>query len=277
MTPDFATLPDSAGPEAVLADLIGRASEEPVAVIALTDEELTVLDGGLDIDQVSPLPWLAAHDEAGRVLICQTALRGLVARGLVLPVGTGDDEVRPAMHNGLAGVLTMRRTADAIVFAQRQSAGDERSRVLFLRSAVVLEEDVSPNGLHRLTMATIPAAAERLARFADPLNVADQGKTRPPRTVTLTEMASAAGATDLRDARVVTVFGRTGSGDADEDGEERCTVYAFGNHLLLAEPTTSGDQAALVLTGLGAQALTHRMMLLLAPKAGPPIGVVRRT
>ena len=136
-----------------MASLIDRAREEPVPVIALTDEELAALDGGPSAPPVAPRPWLDQQDDACRELLCQVALRSLATRGIVVPTGAVEDGGRGvvAMHRDLRAALLMRHSALALVAAQRQTAAETVHRMLFLHEGgAVLEEDVSPHGVHRL-------------------------------------------------------------------------------------------------------------------------------
>ena len=105
----------------VIKDLISRAGEAPLPVIALTDEEIAALDGDLAARGPVPLPWLDTKDTAARELACQVALRGLAARRLVIPFGAAGGEAdgeagrlaQPALRARLRGARAAHRAARA--------------------------------------------------------------------------------------------------------------------------------------------------------------------
>lgn len=137
------------------SDLVG------VAVVDLTDEEITALDPVPVEQRLAVMPWFDELDEQQQELAVITAFRGLVARGLVeapdgedveRAVASGEErpEVTIAVSPEIANVLVLRRKATRAVVAQR-TAG-ERQDFLYLYEAaedVVLAELVEPKGLHR--------------------------------------------------------------------------------------------------------------------------------
>ena len=260
-----------------MASLIDRAREEPVPVIALTDEELAALDGGPDAPPVAPRPWLDLQDEASRELVCQVALRGLAVRGIVVPTGAVADGGRGviAMHQDLRAVLSMRHDALALVAARRQGTEETAHRVVFVHEGgAVLEEDVSPHGVHRLTVTCAATAAERLATFVDPAGAAGEQRQEPTGPVSLAEIAAGDGLPSVDDVRYLTLVGRLTApafeGAAPPEAL-RLTVYALPDRVVVAEPAEldSGD-AGLTLAAVGAAALRERLAALLdvAPAAG---------
>lgn len=238
-------------------------------VIALTDEELAALDGGPDGSPVAPQPWLDAQDEASRQVICQVALRGLTARGIVVPAGAGEDgRDLVAIHQNLRAALSMRHSALALVLAQRQAGAECAYRVLFLHEdAAVLEEDVTHRGLHRLSVMDAAAAAERLATFVDPMGAAGDQRPKPARTVSLADVAGGAGIPDVGAARFVTMVGRLARPEPNggaEPAERRLTVYALPDRVVVAEPAlTDTGEAGLTMSAVGAAALERRLAALL--------------
>ncbi|MGH3212171.1 MAG: hypothetical protein ACRDNO_30855 [Trebonia sp.] len=247
----------------VIKDLIARAGEAPLPVIALTDEEIAALDGDLAQRGPVPLPWLDGKDKAARELACQVALRGLAARRLVIPLGPEGDTAAEggevgrgaeggdvgrgyiALRDDLRAVLAMRRSAHAAVFALRESDG--RMRLLYLGTSGALEEAISPGGLHGFTVVARAAAAERLAAFADPEDAAvaalQPGRESEPRVLPLAEIARGAEIPAMAGVRSVTMVTRLVFG-ADA-GEQRATVYAKEAGVVVACPADASGAPAL--------------------------------
>ena len=261
----------------VIKDLIDRAGEAPLPVIALTDEEIAALDGDLAERGPVPLPWLDGKDKAARELACQVALRGLAARRLVVPLGTegggevgrgaGGGEVgreRIALRDDLRAVLAMRRSAHAVAFALRESDG--RMRLLYLGTSGALEEAISPGGLHGFTVVARAAAAERLAAFADPEDSAaasiKPGRESEPRVLALAEIARGAEIPAMAGVRSVTMVTRLVFGS--DAGEQRLTVYAKEAGVVVACPADASGAPALRFAEVSRSGLRERLADLLS-------------
>lgn len=245
------------------AGLITRAAAGPVLVITLTDEELAALDGAPP-GSLAPQPWLAALDEPGRLLACQVALRGLAARGLAVPAGPGPGgSATVAIHEDLRAALDLRRTAPAVVTAQRRSGRGLDVRVLHLHHGGLLEEGISPGGLHTLTVTTPSDAARRLAGFADPGPAAGDPPTQPPQIVPLADIAAGPGPSSLTGARYVTTVSRLNRGTTPPH-EQRLTIYALPGRVRTSELAATGGPPALAITQLGGAQLRERLATLLA-------------
>jgi len=263
----------------VIKDLISRAGEAPLPVIALTDEEIAALDGDLAARGPVPLPWLDTKDTAARELACQVALRGLAARRLVIPLGAAGGEADGEVGRGAGGgevgreyialqddlraVLAMRRSAHAAAFALRESDG--RMRLLYLGSSGALEEAISPGGLHGFTVVGYTDAADRLAAFADPEDAAaaavKPGRDTEPRVLPLAEIARGAEIPAMAGARSVTMVTRLVFG-ADA-GEQRLTVYAKEAGVVVACPAEASGAPALRFTEVSKSGLRERLADLL--------------
>jgi len=268
----------------VIKDLISRAGEAPLPVIALTDEEIAALDGDLAARGPVPLPWLDTKDTAARELACQVALRGLAARRLVIPLGAAGGEVGRgaeggevgreyiALQDDLRAVLAMRRSAHAAAFALRESDG--RMRLLYLGGSGALEEAISPGGLHGFTVVGYTDAADRLAAFADPEDAAaaavKPGRDTEPRVLPLAEIARGAEIPAMAGARSVTMVTRLVFG-ADA-GEQRLTVYAKEAGVVVACPAEASGAPALRFTEVSKSGLRECLADLLSiqePAARP--------
>jgi hypothetical protein len=261
----------------VIKDLIDRAGEAPLPVIALTDEEIAALDGDLAERGPVPLPWLDGKDKAARELACQVALRGLAARRLVVPLGTegggevgrgaGGGEVgreRIALRDDLRAVLAMRRSAHAVAFALRESDG--RMRLLYLGTSGALEEAISPGGLHGFTVVARAAATERLAAFADPEDAAaaslKPGRESESRVLALAEIARGAEIPAMAGVRSVTMVTRLVFGS--DAGEQRLTVYAKEAGVVVACPADASGAPALRFAEVSRSGLRERLADLLS-------------
>jgi hypothetical protein len=261
----------------VIKDLIDRAGEAPLPVIALTDEEVAALDGDLAERGPVPLPWLDGKDKAARELACQVALRGLAARRLVVPLGpegggaegggAAGGEVgreRIALRDDLRAVLAMRRSAHAVAFALRESDG--RMRLLYLGTSGALEEAISPGGLHGFTVVARAAAAERLAAFADPEDSAaaslKPGRESEPRVLALAEIARGAEIPAMAGVRSVTMVTRLVFGS--DAGEQRLTVYAKEAGVVVACPADASGAPALRFAEVSRSGLRERLADLLS-------------
>jgi len=272
----------------VIKDLISRAGEAPLPVIALTDEEIAALDGDLAARGPVPLPWLDTKDTAARELACQVALRGLAARRLVIPLGAAGGEADGEVGRGAGGgevgreyialqddlraVLAMRRSAHAAAFALRESDG--RMRLLYLGSSGALEEAISPGGLHGFTVVGYADAADRLAAFADPEDAAaaavEPGRDPEPRVLPLAEIARGAEIPAMAGVRSVTMVTRLVFG-ADA-GEQRLTVYAKEAGVVVACPAEASGAPALRFTEVSKSGLRECLADLLSiqePAARP--------
>jgi hypothetical protein len=267
------TAPSPAGERltpAAMQELRRRAADGRVVVIALTDEELTALDGP-EADQVAPRPWYDAQDDATRETACVVALRGLAARGIALPsqvLPNGD--VNVALPDDVHAALAMRRAASVIVVAHQQVHAGMQARVLYGQGPrVVLEEHVTGGGLHTFSVAPRHEAVDDLVALVDPGGVA--GADGPRRTLSLTEVAAGRdGLGGLDDSRCVTIFGRIALGDAGEPVEERVSVYALADRVEVAEPREVGPETVLEVGPVSSPVLRARLEALLADgPAGP--------
>jgi hypothetical protein len=259
-------------PLSAIKELISRAAETPLPVIALTDEEVAALDGDLADQGPVPLPWLDRMDKASRELACQVALRGLAARRLVVPLGpegggvvggvVGREFV--ALRDDLRAVLAMRRSAHAVAFALRESDG--RMRLLYLGTSGALEEAISPGGLHGFTVVARAAAAERLAAFADPEDAAaaslKPGRESEPRVLALAEIARGAEIPAMAGVRSVTMVTRLVFGS--DAGEQRLTVYAKEAGVVVACPADASGAPALRFAEVSRSGLRERLADLLS-------------
>ncbi|MDQ1289221.1 MAG: hypothetical protein QG622_2787 [Actinomycetota bacterium] len=221
-----------------IARLLAEAATERVDIAAFTDEELAALDGDR-AEHVAPTPWLDALPAEQHELAASIALRGLIARGLVVRLDEHQEGDRTvlSMPDEVLAVLAMRRTAASITIAGQQTSLGQRTRVLYRHADGLLEENVSTGGLHTFSLAPLPVAADGLAAWCDPQHVAgDDGETS---TIALADVARGEGIpSPLTASLVVTVLAGVGP-EIDDDGDPvqtRVTVYATPDQVHVADP-----------------------------------------
>ena len=247
--------------------LLERARTTYVPVIALTDEELTVLDGP-ETDQIAPRPWYDSQDPAARDTACMVALRSLVARGIARPEPTGadDDDLALLLSDDLQDLLAARRSPRHIVMAERVLAESRQARLFYVGPGpVAVEENVNESGLHALAIGPIERLADRLAEFCDPHAGAGQRPGNGPRRVPLTDIARGVGQDIFAEALAITQLSHHRLTLADEVEEKRRTIYAPRGRVVLAEPEADGEDGVLALTELGPRELRECLLDLLRP------------
>ncbi|MDQ1105977.1 hypothetical protein QE364_000876 [Nocardioides zeae] len=127
-------------------------------VVTLTDEELAVL-GHAEGPAVTP--YLADLTGAVRDQALATALRGLLARGIVSPPGgdgapelQGDRvELDLLVRQDVLSVLTLRRAAGTVVAVARTGAAVQDFLYAHVVAEFVLVEQVGTDGQHRFSLA----------------------------------------------------------------------------------------------------------------------------
>ena len=205
---------------------------EPVPVLDLTDEEVAVL---ATTEGPVVLPYLGTLEAEERLTATRTAYRSLVARGLLETptpeqareaereaLTTGEDVVAypVRMPEELARVLTLRAGAGAVVCCALTTALGQEYRYAHVVEDVVLLEEVTATGLHRLALLdgagladhvagwvlhpeAVPGAGEDVVQLVSP----DDDPTPPD------ELLEQLGAAMLRADLVVRVAGDGGSAD----------------------------------------------------------------
>ena len=166
---------------------------EPMLV--LTDEEIVALDG-LQHDQLAPTPWLdatIAKGVASRELLSEVAMRGLVARGILVAPTDGDGVIHlRSTDPTIPGVLMLRRTSSAFVQLKVVTAVAESYffGYVFPDEGAALHEVIDPTGMHFFTLSTIDALVDTVTAILNPFGVegsegstvsytADQLKAKP--------------------------------------------------------------------------------------------------
>ncbi|UYG17701.1 hypothetical protein BRM3_04575 [Brachybacterium huguangmaarense] len=167
-------------------ELLAAASPDPDELLVLTDEELLGLAGPAALELLGG-PYLA-QDRIDAESSSAAAVRSLAARRLVtvspegredegeVVVGDGDPRERAVqLDRRLAGAITLRRIPEAMMTVSRTLAGGTTVLGLYLfPGGGVLEEYVTIDGFHHLSLPTLDALPERLAVFVDPFESAHE-------------------------------------------------------------------------------------------------------
>ena len=229
----------SAADAAAAADVLDRAGESnPEMLVALSDEQLAALDGYARA-QFTATPWLDEHADQRR-FAAGVGLRSLIAAGQVSggiepSIGRQQWTAEPM----IAGCLVLRRTATLFTTAERtvQTAqGPEVQRLhYYVHQGGVLEEEVTPLGIHRFTSLRAAQVNARLLAVVDPAGVAADGGE--PIQVRASELAASPLAQRLAATRALTVFTIVTTADG---GVSQASVYATGDEVLVMEALDPG-------------------------------------
>lgn len=159
--------------------LARHAAPGPTALITFTDEEMLALVTDPEQEGVA-LPWIddqeASVDGFSRRQAKLTAMRGLLARGVVAPEAViadlekrePDGEPHRLVASALAtGIVTRRRLA-ALTVDVTDLFDDGRGRLaLFVdRDGTVLQEQISGQGVHHFVMQDIAVSVDALRAFS---------------------------------------------------------------------------------------------------------------
>jgi hypothetical protein len=214
---------------------------QPEVLARFTDEELAAVSGPGQ-DQVAPMLWLDRQPHDQHQVFVSIALRGLVARGVVLEIEQQQQQPDACVLTFSAhtqALLAMRHTASSIVIAERQTATGKSAVVLYFGDGRgVLEETVDQAGLHTFSVCTEELALDDLVALCDPDDVA--GDSSGPPEVLLEHAVPAT----LDHALAVTVMAGV-VGSADRVGEPRqdcAAVYTFADDVKVAHRPSGASE-----------------------------------
>lgn len=156
--------------EGLLATLVELAATGPLALGTFTTAQVLAVNG--------PAPGIPVPEPE----VLAEAVRGLVARGLAVPVPRSDEiDVR----GDLGILLTLQRRSRLLVdvVLRGRSAQDHRHLVLLPQSeGVTLFASIDTLGLHHLTMLTTTGSVERLGEALPHGRPAEAPDDRPVET-----------------------------------------------------------------------------------------------
>jgi hypothetical protein len=217
---------------------LARASNPPAPVVILTDEELVALDG-LQHSQLVPTPWLDAQ-AFDRTDLGGIALRGLIARKLVLPVFTdaADGTIKLTSVEEIVGPLMLRRTARTVVRVERLSNTGRRWLFGYVHDGVkVLVEDLDDNGLHEFSVTDTEGWVEFVDAVVNPRRLT--GSDGVPDTMAeasftaLTELPAPLAGAETISMVSASTFGAVNA--------ENLAVYAGPERLACLTPNPDGE------------------------------------
>lgn len=195
-------------------EVLATSDPDPGMLLVLTDEEIMALDGASALELLGS-PYLS-QNVVDAESSAAAALRSLSARGMVRPgtedrenegeivSGDGDPGQRPVqLDRRLAGVVTLRRIPEAMVTTARTLSGGSTTLAhYFFPEAGVLEEFITLDGFHHFSVPALGSVPERIQRFVDPFQAADQDGE--PETVTAQSVGQSVDADDTRSLSVLT-------------------------------------------------------------------------
>lgn len=179
---------DSRGPEGDGADPDGAdPGTEGLDTLVLTDEELLALEAR---SPVVPLPWADERPSEWFDPMVTTALRGLLARGLIRAVDDDSMEVQATLaallmvRAGAPVIAVIRRDVGAAVTEDRRADAEQGDascgssaeqglesliglRHLFVAGEQVVIEDVTESGLHVFAITDLADLEPAVAAFID--------------------------------------------------------------------------------------------------------------
>ena len=253
--PNRPTAPAGAGApfdERALASavaLLASGQESPQDAAILTDEELIALDGILT-PQFAETPFLQSHapDEQTRAMLARTAMRSLMVRRVVVSeIEASEIEERPLADENLLnvtieprtlGALVLRRSSRAVLVLERE-VSEEIHRLYYYPhdSGIVLEEEVTADGVHVFTVMPDASVAVRARHLVDQLSLA--GEDGEPVVVAADQLESHPELGPLlEDTRALTVA--TLLLQENEDEPRRAVFHMTSQQVLAGEEAGDG-------------------------------------
>ncbi|UQN28177.1 hypothetical protein [Brachybacterium kimchii] len=170
----------------IATELLEQPLDEPVVeIVTLTDEELMALDG-VQHDPLTPTPWVSgsAEDPEARRLVAAAAMRSLIARGVVSSTAVLDprryedgstEAARMVAVPALHGTVVLRRTADAVLVAERRTDRGTAFAYFYLfhlesGEVRVLWEAFDDGGFHLFFLLDGKTLPEQFIAFIDPVD-----------------------------------------------------------------------------------------------------------
>lgn len=239
---------------ACAAGVLESGRESPSIVTILTDEQLLALEG-LSAVQPTVLPYADQHlaDSHDREVAARTALRDLMARRDVLAevemAELEERDVDPdnalgfAASPKIAGALLLRRAAQRLgVFERTVSEQVHHLYYYPCPGDVVLEEEVTADGMHLMTIMPRTAVAQRARYLIDQWSVAGVDGEATEVSVDALESDPVLGER-LADSRAVTVA--TGV-DRVQGSVQICTFHMTSEEVIAGDPSEDGTSITMV-------------------------------
>lgn len=260
------------------AVVLEGADDGPQKFGIFTDEELIALDG-IATDQLVPIPWITANAETiSTEHAASVALRGLIARQLVLPAemlaedwsDLGDDPRRLIAADPVQGLITLRRSASSVVSFHRVVQESSHTLIHYgYENGRILEEEITQDGFHHFVVLPAAQAPQRALMLVDQDQVAsNDGESIVADLDDLSETSPLS--TTLADTRALTV-----ATVVRRDTEpEQFTFYATSTALLVSrpesEPGTADDSTPMQFIEISRETAEQLLGELLEDDATPP-------
>ena len=235
---------------ACAAGLIELGSTRVEDVAVLTDEELMALEG-VATSQMTAMPYVEEHadEDDARVPLARTAMRSLMARRLVvseIEASAGED--RPLSDEKLqsvtaepriTGALVLRRTSRILVWFEREVPTQIHRLYYYPHvDGVVLEEEVTADGVHLFTIMPQSEVATSVRHLVDQLEVG--GQDGPATTVAASAVEDdpemGPRLADTRALTVGTMISRT------SDIAKRVLFHLTSSEVIGGQPSPEGDE-----------------------------------
>ncbi|WP_193103922.1 hypothetical protein [Brachybacterium sp. FME24] len=234
--------------------LLDRGREGVQSVAVLTDEELMALDG-VETAQLTAMPFLDEHapDLESRVLLARTAMRSLMTRKEVATeIEVAEFEERPLADEKLLdvtvdptilGALVLRRTSRDLVWFEREVSTQTHRLYYYPHdSDIVLEEEVTADGVHMFSIMPLPTVAARVRHLIDQPGVG--GQDGPVSTLAVTALEDDADlGPRLGDTRALTIGTMVSRVD---DTAKRVTFHMTGSEVIAGQPSSDGEEISLM-------------------------------
>lgn len=235
---------------ACAAGLIELGSTRVEDVAVLTDEELMALEG-VAASQMTAMPYVEEHadEDDARVPLARTAMRSLMARRLVVSeIEASEGEDRPLSDEKLqsvtaepriTGALVLRRTSRILVWFEREVPTQIHRLYYYPHvDGVVLEEEVTADGVHLFTIMPRSEVATRVRHLIDQLEVG--GQDGPATTVAASAVEDdpemGPRLADTRALTVGTMISRT------SDIAKRVLFHLTSSEVIGGQPSPEGDE-----------------------------------
>lgn len=220
--------------------------EDRASVLTLADEAIVALDG-IGREQMTALPWLEEHAE-DKELLCNVALRGLLASGAAFPIvlGEGQEPSGLAADDTITGVMALRRTGERIITVELQKDGGPVWLYGYVHADKVLEEVVDSAGSHAFMVTNrsdFPSHVMELSNAAGILS-ADGSST----SYSVEEFQKTAGVSLDGTLGVASMTGVS----LDESTFANYTLYSLPDQLLALTSSAEGADVVLTLTPVAA-------------------------
>ena len=248
--PSFSAEDIQVATDLLMQPLDGEVKE----IVTLTDEELMALDG-FQNDPLTPTPWVAesARGEESRALVTATAMRSMIARGIVTSAvvndprrddAAGEEQASMVAVPELQGTAVLRRTSDAVIIAERRTERGTAYGYFYLfhmdGEVRVLWEVFDATGFHLFFLMDGAALPEQFIAFIDPAEGIGETDEEPVE-VPASEFGSSPTAARLAESRAMTtilVLEREGAQEPTA-----FTLFSGGSRVALMEEAGEGEDA----------------------------------